>query len=184
MVQRCQNHRKTIEVNGGLKKNINHSIALKNWPSSWSITVSEPFRSPESKEPVSRRAGEIWNTPGTFLGPLLEAHLVAICAGATFLGHSWWPLLEHILSLFAQVRPSCYFFGVLCWLVALLQAGCSSECKIAFRCGRRANPKIGPRRKCYHHGPQPGSRTWSSEFQWFWWKSFWAPPKQFIISSK
>ena len=27
---------KTIEVNGGLKKNINHSIALKNWPSSWS----------------------------------------------------------------------------------------------------------------------------------------------------
>ena len=36
MVQRCQNHRKTIEVNGGLKKNINHSIALKNWPSSWS----------------------------------------------------------------------------------------------------------------------------------------------------
>ena len=29
MVQRCQNHRKTIEVNGGLKKNINHSIALK-----------------------------------------------------------------------------------------------------------------------------------------------------------
>ena len=30
MVQRCQNHRKTIEVNGGLKKNINHSIALKN----------------------------------------------------------------------------------------------------------------------------------------------------------
>ena len=32
------NHtRKTIEVNGGLKKNINHSIALKNWPSSCSI---------------------------------------------------------------------------------------------------------------------------------------------------
>ena len=30
MVQRCQKHRKTIEVNGGLKKNINHSIALKN----------------------------------------------------------------------------------------------------------------------------------------------------------
>ena len=38
IVQRCQNHRKTIEVNSGLKKNINHSIALKYWPSSWSNT--------------------------------------------------------------------------------------------------------------------------------------------------
>ena len=36
MVQHGQNHWKTIEVNGGLKKNINHSIALKNWPSLWS----------------------------------------------------------------------------------------------------------------------------------------------------
>ena len=42
MVQRCQNHRKTIELNGGLKKkNINHSIALKNWPSLWSSQNSE-----------------------------------------------------------------------------------------------------------------------------------------------
>ena len=44
MVQQCQNHWKTIEVNGGLKKNINHSIALKNWPSSWSI--QEGFETP------------------------------------------------------------------------------------------------------------------------------------------
>ena len=36
MVQLCQNHWKTIDGNGGLKKNINHSIALKNWPSLWS----------------------------------------------------------------------------------------------------------------------------------------------------
>ena len=35
MVQLCQNHWKTIDGNGGLK-NINHSIALKNWPSLWS----------------------------------------------------------------------------------------------------------------------------------------------------
>ena len=39
MVQCCQNHWKTIKLNGGLKKNINHSIALKNWPSSWSNRV-------------------------------------------------------------------------------------------------------------------------------------------------
>ena len=38
MVQLCQNHWKTIDGNGGLKKNINHSIALKNWPSLWSIS--------------------------------------------------------------------------------------------------------------------------------------------------
>ena len=38
MVQLCQNHWKTIDGNGGLKKNINHSIALKNWPSLWSST--------------------------------------------------------------------------------------------------------------------------------------------------
>ena len=37
MVQLCQNHWKTIDGNGGLKKNINHSIALKNSPSLWSI---------------------------------------------------------------------------------------------------------------------------------------------------
>ena len=37
MVQLCQNHWKTIDGNGGLKKNINHSIALKNWPSLWSM---------------------------------------------------------------------------------------------------------------------------------------------------
>ena len=36
MVQLCQNHWKTIDGNGGLKKPINHSIALKNWPSLWS----------------------------------------------------------------------------------------------------------------------------------------------------
>ena len=36
MVQLCQNHWKTIDRNGGLKKNINHSIALENWPSLWS----------------------------------------------------------------------------------------------------------------------------------------------------
>ena len=36
MVQLCQNHWKTIDGYGGLKKNINHSIALKNWPSLWS----------------------------------------------------------------------------------------------------------------------------------------------------
>ena len=35
-VQYIQNHWKTIEVNDGLRKNINHSIALKNWPSLWS----------------------------------------------------------------------------------------------------------------------------------------------------
>ena len=40
MVQLCQNHWKTIDGNGGLKKNINHSIALKNWPSLWSIPPS------------------------------------------------------------------------------------------------------------------------------------------------
>ena len=36
MVQLCQNHWKTIDGNGGQKKNINHSITLKNWPSLWS----------------------------------------------------------------------------------------------------------------------------------------------------
>ena len=40
MVQRCQNHQKAIEVNGGLKKNINHSIALKNLPSLWSSSYA------------------------------------------------------------------------------------------------------------------------------------------------
>ena len=46
MVQHCQNHWKTIEVNGGLEKNINHSIALKNWPSLWSTSHPEkiPFK--------------------------------------------------------------------------------------------------------------------------------------------
>merc|ERR1711978_370225 len=34
--QNFENHRKTIDGNGGLKKNINHSIALKNRPSLWS----------------------------------------------------------------------------------------------------------------------------------------------------
>ena len=49
MVQLCQNHWKTIDGNGGLKKNINHSIALKNWPSLWStcdcnsILQTSPF---------------------------------------------------------------------------------------------------------------------------------------------
>ena len=40
MVQLCQNHWKTIDGNGGLKKNINHSIALKNWPSLWSTPIA------------------------------------------------------------------------------------------------------------------------------------------------
>ena len=39
MVQLCQNHWKTIDGNGGLKKNINHSIVLKNWPSLWSNVI-------------------------------------------------------------------------------------------------------------------------------------------------
>ena len=39
LVQLCQNHWKTIDGNGGLKKNINHSIALKNWPSLWSMAI-------------------------------------------------------------------------------------------------------------------------------------------------
>ena len=43
MVQLCQNHWKTIDGNGGLKKNINHSIALKNWPSLWSISGPRVF---------------------------------------------------------------------------------------------------------------------------------------------
>ena len=43
MVQLCQNHWKTIDGNGGLKKNINHSIALKNWPLLWSNGLVEHF---------------------------------------------------------------------------------------------------------------------------------------------
>ena len=43
MVQLCQNHWKTIDSNGGLKKNINHSIALKNWPSLWSTPSLQQY---------------------------------------------------------------------------------------------------------------------------------------------
>ena len=37
MVQRWQNHWKTINADGALEKNINHSIAPKKWPSNRSI---------------------------------------------------------------------------------------------------------------------------------------------------
>ena len=43
---------------------------------------------------------------GALLGSSPGAHLVAIYAGPSLLGHSWDPLLEHILSLFTQVRLS------------------------------------------------------------------------------
>ena len=54
MVQLCQNHWKTIDGNGGLKKNINHSIALKNWPSLWSMVMCGQAKVDERDGPLLR----------------------------------------------------------------------------------------------------------------------------------
>ena len=118
MVQRCQNHRKTIEVNGGLKKNINHSIALKNWPSSWSslddincshikwliekmirfqCLVSLMLSSQTKDEVIAVGRGK----------SLFHHHFVSLCGGAavTFSLHQyfiwyklWWFVIVIVLS--------------------------------------------------------------------------------------
>ena len=59
MVQLCQNHWKTIDGNGGLKKNINHSIALKNWPSLWSTHLNLSYKEKHRWDSRDRQTRDI-----------------------------------------------------------------------------------------------------------------------------